>query len=114
MSHGVLDPNVHGFQALQHIMHVFRTWDSIHYALPKGGDAIWGGKSLSIKESFECELRNKKNAMSLLTGRTSPSNGTGGKGGFSIGMLAHYARIIFFKRITPLFSLELPHADSKV
>jgi len=92
-------------------MHVSRTWDSIHYMSAKGRDSIWGGINWSMQGGFDCETRNKRTLIS--TSGTSPSNESDGKVGFWVRMMAHYARIILFEKMSRSSS-ELPFADSKV
>ncbi|KAK6141282.1 hypothetical protein DH2020_024977 [Rehmannia glutinosa] len=50
MAPGLLDSEIFGLQALEHVMRVSRTWDSIISLLPKGGDTIWGDLDWSPKK----------------------------------------------------------------
>ncbi|GAA0169092.1 acyltransferase [Lithospermum erythrorhizon] len=68
---GFLDKDVFGFQILQHIMRMTRTWDSVMSMIPKGGDTIWGGADWSPEESHECQGSKQKNNYTQATGGNS-------------------------------------------
>lgn len=50
MAPGPLDSETFGFQTLQHVMRVFRTWDAVISLLPKGGERVWGDLNRSPEE----------------------------------------------------------------
>lgn len=50
-----------GFQTLQHVLRMTRTWDSTMSMLLKGGETIWGGLDWSPEGDHECSSKNKNN-----------------------------------------------------
>ncbi|KAK3040410.1 hypothetical protein RJ639_026815 [Escallonia herrerae] len=58
---GVLDMDVFGFQTLQHVMRMTRTWDSTMSMIPKGGDTIWGDLDWSPEGDYKCVAKKLKN-----------------------------------------------------
>lgn len=63
----ILDKDVFGFQTLQHVLRMTRTWDSTMSLLLKGGETIWGGLDWSPEEGHECSSK-KKNSNDLTAG----------------------------------------------
>ncbi|XP_010261970.1 PREDICTED: phospholipid:diacylglycerol acyltransferase 1-like [Nelumbo nucifera] len=57
---GVLDKDVFGFQTLQHVMRMTRTWDSTMSMIPKGGDTIWGTLDWSPEEGYNCGPKKQR------------------------------------------------------
>ncbi|KAK6147660.1 hypothetical protein DH2020_018572 [Rehmannia glutinosa] len=88
---GILDKDVFGFQTLQHVMRMTRTWDSAMSLLPRGGETIWGGLDWSPEEGHECNSK-KKNG----NGQTS-HNRTLDLANFS---RVKYGRILSFERMS--------------
>ncbi|KAJ8443826.1 hypothetical protein Cgig2_010290 [Carnegiea gigantea] len=56
----VLDKDVFGFQTLQHLMKMVRTWDTTMSMIPKGGDTIWGNLDWSPEDGYNCESKKEK------------------------------------------------------
>ncbi|KAL6558644.1 Phospholipid:diacylglycerol acyltransferase 1 [Orobanche minor] len=56
---GILDKDVFGFQTLQHVLRMTRTWDSTMSLLLKGGETIWGGLDWSPEEGHVCSSKKK-------------------------------------------------------
>ncbi|XP_020215180.1 putative phospholipid:diacylglycerol acyltransferase 2 isoform X1 [Cajanus cajan] len=52
---GILNLDYLGRQTLEHVMRVFRTWDSIISLLPKGGETIWGDLDWCPEEWNNCD-----------------------------------------------------------
>ncbi|CAA0815009.1 Putative phospholipid\\x3adiacylglycerol acyltransferase 2 [Striga hermonthica] len=102
MAPGLLDSKIFGLQALEHVMRVSRTWDSIVSLLPKGGDTIWGDLDWSPEEDH---VQNQFDAK---------SNNTDGRRGFQIQLeSAKYGRIVSFgKAASELHSSEWSVVDS--
>ncbi|GFS43832.1 phospholipid:diacylglycerol acyltransferase [Actinidia rufa] len=102
---GVLDMDVFGFQTLQHVMRMTRTWDSTMSMIPKGGDTIWGGLDWSPEEGYECIAKKMKNNDTL----TVEQNGNGSLGNTKH---VHYGRIISFgKDVADAKSSEIERMD---
>ncbi|XP_011093787.1 phospholipid:diacylglycerol acyltransferase 1 isoform X1 [Sesamum indicum] len=100
---GVLDRDVFGFQTLQHVMRMTRTWDSTMSMIPKGGDTIWGGLDWSPEEGHACS--SKKNSNDQIAGynRTEDLANSGG---------VKYGRIISFgKDVADLRSSDIGSVD---
>ncbi|XAR67120.1 Diacylglycerol O-acyltransferase [Bertholletia excelsa] len=101
----VLDMDVFGFQTLQHIMRMTRTWDSTMSMIPKGGDTIWGGLGWSPEEGYECITKNNK------VNRTQTGE-QHGKKGFDKIKRVHYGRLISFgKDVAETPSTDLKRKD---
>ncbi|XP_075474159.1 phospholipid:diacylglycerol acyltransferase 1-like isoform X2 [Primulina tabacum] len=101
---GVLDMDVFGFQTLQHVMRMTRTWDSTMSMIPKGGDTIWGGLDWSPEEGHDCGLKKKNN-----NGQTTAHNRTED---LTNSFHAKYGRIISFgKDVSNLHSSEIERVD---
>ncbi|XP_058206572.1 phospholipid:diacylglycerol acyltransferase 1-like [Rhododendron vialii] len=86
---GVLEMDVFGFQTLQHVMRMTRTWDSTMSMIPKGGDTIWGGLDWSPEEGYECVAKKMKNSDNQTAGQN-------GKVSLDKTKRLHYGRIISF------------------
>ncbi|XP_073278063.1 phospholipid:diacylglycerol acyltransferase 1-like isoform X1 [Primulina huaijiensis] len=101
---GVLDMDVFGFQTLQHVMRMTRTWDSTMSMIPKGGDTIWGGLDWSPEEGYDCGLKKKDN-----NGQTTAHNRTED---LTNSFHSKYGRIISFgKDVSNLHSSEIERVD---
>ncbi|KAK6944768.1 Lecithin:cholesterol/phospholipid:diacylglycerol acyltransferase [Dillenia turbinata] len=57
----VLDNDIFGFQTLQHMMRMTRTWDSTMSMIPKGGETIWGTLDWSPEDGYDCSPKRQKN-----------------------------------------------------
>ncbi|KAG9455013.1 hypothetical protein H6P81_007917 [Aristolochia fimbriata] len=113
MAPGLIDSEILGFQALEHVMRVSRSWDSVMSLLPKGGEAIWGNLDWSPEEGYECD-QVKKYLKSFPTKQSSETNSTDGKLGFKVTDSVHYGRIISFsKKSSQLPSSELETMKNK-
>ncbi|KAG8376194.1 hypothetical protein BUALT_Bualt09G0037800 [Buddleja alternifolia] len=101
---GVLDMDVFGFQTMQHVMRMTRTWDSTMSMIPKGGDTIWGGLDWSPEEGHECSSK-KKNS----NGHTAGHNRTKD---LATALRVKYGRIVSFgKDVADLHSTEIDRVD---
>ncbi|GFP95379.1 putative phospholipid:diacylglycerol acyltransferase 2 [Phtheirospermum japonicum] len=107
MAPGLLDSEIFGLQALDHVMHMSRTWDSIISLLPKGGDTIWGGLDWSPEEDHVCESRYKKQV-------DVKGNNTDGRRGFQVQESTNYGRVVTFgKKASELHSSEFSNLGSE-
>nr|GMD86251.1 phospholipid:diacylglycerol acyltransferase 1-like [Ipomoea batatas] len=105
MAPSFLDSDKFGFQTLQHVMRMTRTWDSVMSIIPKGGNTIWGGLDWSPEEGHECNSKKLKNnnthqAANIVTG--------------ILGNATHarYGRVISFgKDVAESHSLEIERVD---
>lgn len=96
-----------GFQTLQHVLRMTRTWDSTMSLLLKGGETIWGGLDWSPEEDHECSLKKKNNYD-----QTVDNNRT-----LDLAIFNHtnYGRLLSFgKGFADLNSSEIESADFKV
>ncbi|KAI3443587.1 hypothetical protein Pfo_000252 [Paulownia fortunei] len=101
---GILDKDVFGFQTLQHVMRMTRTWDSTMSLILKGGETIWGGLDWSPEEGYQCSSK-KKNG----NGQTAGHNGTLDLANSSC---VKYGRILSFgKDVADLHSSEIESVD---
>lgn len=99
--------DVFGFQTLQHVMRMTRTWDSTMSMIPKGGDTIWGGLDWSPEEGHDCSLKKKND-----NGQTTAHNRTDD---LANSFHAKYGRIISFgKDVSNLHSSEIERVDFRV
>ncbi|GLT45032.1 hypothetical protein SLA2020_188970 [Shorea laevis] len=99
----VLDKDVFGFQTLQHMMRMTRTWDSTMSMMPKGGETIWGGVDWSPEGGFKC---NGKKLKSNNTYHQSAN------GSFVNTENVNYGRIISFgKDVAELHSSQVERVD---
>ncbi|KAL3597635.1 hypothetical protein D5086_009272 [Populus alba] len=111
MDPGVLDSEILRLQALEHVMRVTRTWDSIASLLPKGGETIWGNLDWSPEEGHACDLSKKR--YSQASAGDKDTNDSDVKMGFHVKE-SKYGRIISFgKETLQLSSSQLPSVDTK-
>lgn len=111
MDPGVLDSEILRLQALEHVMRVTRTWDSIASLLPKGGETIWGNLDWSPEEGHACDLSKKRYSQAPAGDRDT--NDSDVKMGFHVKE-SKYGRIISFgKETLQLSSSQLPSVDTK-
>lgn len=100
----VLDKDVFGFQTLQHLMRMTRTWDSTMSMIPKGGETIWGGLDWAPDEGFDCARKKSNN-------NTCSQNKIGN---IDITKNVNYGRIISFgKEVAELHSSKIKRTDLK-
>lgn len=100
---GVLDMDVFGFQTLQHVMRMTRTWDATMSMIPKGGDTIWGGLDWSPEEDYDCGLKKLK----INDTQTPHSNGN--------GKHVNFGRMVSFgKDMSEAHSSEIERVDFRV
>ena len=112
MDPGVLDSEILRLQAMEHVMRVTRTWDSIASMLPKGGETIWGNLDWSPEEGHACDLSKKR--YSQASAGDKDKNDSDVKKGFRVKE-SKYGRIISFgKETLQLSSSQLPSVDTKV
>lgn len=105
---GVLEMDVFGFQTLQHVMRMTRTWDSTMSMIPKGGDTIWGGFDWSPEEGYECVAKKMKNSDNQTAGQN-------GKVSLDKTKRLHYGRIISFgKDVADAESSKIERMDFRV
>ncbi|KAG4167882.1 hypothetical protein ERO13_A13G223400v2 [Gossypium hirsutum] len=112
MAPGVLDSGTLGLRALEHVMRVSRTWDSVVSLMPKGGETIWGNMDWSPEDEHVCDFSKKRYF------RLSPSdnnvNKSNAKQVFRVKDPVKYGRIISFgKAASVLHSSQLPTAVLK-
>ena len=92
-------------QTIEHVIQVFRTWDSIISLMPKGGETIWGDLDLSPEEGNNCDHFACDNGYD----RSCK------KKGFLLSELTKYGRIISFSKVaSQLPSQLLATLDSEV
>lgn len=112
MAPGLLDSEIFGLQALEHVMRVSRTWDSIISLFPKGGETIWGGLDWSPEEDHVCDSSTEKQEPQLIGNK---ANKTGDRISFQVQESTKYGRIISFgKKASQLHSSEIFSLDSQV
>ena len=100
---GVLDSDIFGFQTLQYIMKVTRTWDACLSMLPKGGKTIWGDASWSPEEGYDCTAKRSdgnKNETVVDENEDGVQLGRHGK------PFAHYGRMVAFGKDVASLSPE--------
>ncbi|KAL3616603.1 putative phospholipid:diacylglycerol acyltransferase 2 [Castilleja foliolosa] len=108
MAPGLLDSEILGLQALEHVMHMSRTWDSIISLLPKGGDTIWGGLDWSPEEDYVCDSTYKKQL-------DVKGNNTDGQIDFQVQESTNYGRVVTFgKKASAMHSSEFSSLVSEV
>ncbi|GMP88688.1 hypothetical protein CsSME_00040583 [Camellia sinensis var. sinensis] len=111
MAPGLLDSELLGFQTLEHVMRVSRTWDSIISLMPKGGETIWGNLDWSPEEGFDCDLAKKRYMQPY---SEINNNNTDGKRGLKVKESVKYGRMVSFgKEESQLPSSQLPNLGSK-
>ncbi|KAH0716356.1 hypothetical protein KY284_009261 [Solanum tuberosum] len=112
MAPGLLDSETFGFQTLQHIMRVSRTWDSVISLVPRGGEAIWGDLNKSPEVENICYTSKARYLQS--SSKENNGNDTDAKRSFHVKELPRYGRIISFgKEKLELPSSQLSIIDSK-
>lgn len=112
MAPGLLDSEIFGLQALEHVMRVSRTWDSILSLLPKGGEAIWGNLDSSPEEDHVCDSAMRKKYQQQFDMK---GNDTDGRRGFQVQESTKYGRIVSFgKTASELHSSEMSRVGSQV
>ncbi|KAI3450656.1 hypothetical protein Pfo_007321 [Paulownia fortunei] len=107
---GLLDSEIFGLQALEHVMRVSRTWDSVISLLPKGGETIWGNLDWSPEGDHVCDsaMKNYQQQFDM------KGNNTDGRRGFQVQESTKYGRIITFgKMASELHSSEISSLDSQ-
>ncbi|KAL6566900.1 putative phospholipid:diacylglycerol acyltransferase 2 [Orobanche minor] len=110
MAPGLLDSEIFGLQALEHVMRVSRTWDSIISLLPKGGDTIWGDLDWSPEEDHVCDssIKNCNKQFDI------KGNNTGCIRGFQVQESTKYGRIVSFgKEASEVHSSEFSSLGSQ-
>lgn len=90
MAPGLLDSEIFGLQALERVMRVSRTWDSLISLLPKGGEAIWGDSNWSPEEDHVCDSRKQQQQFEV------QANDTDGSRRFRVQESTNYGSIISF------------------
>lgn len=110
---GLLDSETFGFQTLQHIMRVSRTWDSVISLLPRGGEAIWGDLDWSPEVENICHTSKARYLQS--SSKENNSNDTDARRSFHMKEQPKYGRIVSFgKEKSELPYSQLSIIDSKV
>lgn len=113
MAPGLLDSETFGFQTLQHVMRVFRTWDSVVSLLPKGGETIWGDLNRSPEEENVCYSAKNKYLRSF--SKENDGNNTDPRRSIQVKELVKYGRLISFgKTASEIPSSQLSFVDPKV
>ncbi|KAK6941333.1 Lecithin:cholesterol/phospholipid:diacylglycerol acyltransferase [Dillenia turbinata] len=104
----VLDNDIFGFQTLQHMMRMTRTWDSTMSMIPKGGETIWGTLDWSPEDGYACSSKKQKN---------NDTKAVQQKDQRSQGLLAksvNYGRIISFgKAVAEAHSSKIERTNFK-
>ncbi|KAL9252195.1 putative phospholipid:diacylglycerol acyltransferase 2 [Drosera capensis] len=90
---GVFDSDIVRLQPFEHVMRMFRTWDSVISLLPKGGETIWGDLDWSPEENHECDFVMKHSQFALIE---SKANNSEAEKGFQLNEKAQYGRMISF------------------
>ncbi|KAG6570836.1 putative phospholipid:diacylglycerol acyltransferase 2, partial [Cucurbita argyrosperma subsp. sororia] len=118
MTPGFLKSEILGFQTLEHMLRVSRTWDSTASLLPKGGETIWGDLDWSPEDVQNCDLE-KADTHSFRN--ENDSNDSEIKKGFQEKEAVHYGRMISFGKeaatrpsseLSTLYSEELMDSGS--
>ncbi|GAB4853748.1 Phospholipid:diacylglycerol acyltransferase 1 [Ancistrocladus abbreviatus] len=106
MAPAVLDKDVFGLQALQHVMRMTRTWDTTMSMIPKGGETIWGDLDWSPEDGYDCSVKNQKN-------NDTCNDAQNGKEGLNlVKKHVHYGRIISFgKDVAEMHSSKIERVD---
>lgn len=95
MTPGFLKSEILGFQTLEHLLRVSRTWDSTASLLPKGGETIWGDLDWSPEDVQNCDLE-KVDTHSFRN--ENDSNDSERKNVFQPEEPVHYGRILSFSK----------------
>lgn len=96
MAPGLLDSEIFRLQALEHVMRVSRTWDSLVSLLPKGGEAIWGNLDWAPEDDHVCASGLRKFQRQI----KANGNDSDGRRGFHVQESTKYGRIISFSKTT--------------
>lgn len=113
MAPGVLDSGTLGLRALEHVMRVSRTWDSVVSLMPKGGETIWGNMDWSPEDEHVCDFSKKRYFRLSLSDNNV--NNSDAKQVFRVKDPIKYGRIISFgKAASMLHSSQLPTEVLKV
>ncbi|XP_061948900.1 phospholipid:diacylglycerol acyltransferase 1-like isoform X1 [Populus nigra] len=100
---GVLN---NGFQTMQHIMRMSRTWDSTMSMIPKGGDTIWGDLDWSPEEGYTPMKSKQRNTDTQKASQDGPESE------ISQTKRANYGRIISFgKDVAEALSSDIERID---
>ncbi|EYU25883.1 hypothetical protein ABFS82_10G084300 [Erythranthe guttata] len=102
---GFLDKDVFGFQTLQHVMRMTRTWDSTMSMIIKGGNTIWGGLDWSPEDGHQCNNFKKKN----INGQPEVHNATLSL--FNSSRVKYGRLLSFGKHVADLHSSEIESVD---
>jgi len=103
---GVLN---NGFQTMQHIMRMSRTWDSTMSMIPKGGDTIWGDLDWSPEEGYTPTKSKQRNTDTQKASQDGPESE------ISQTKRANYGRIISFgKDVAEALSSDIERIDFRV
>ncbi|KAJ6427328.1 hypothetical protein OIU84_022843 [Salix udensis] len=95
-----------GFQTLQHMMRMSRTWDSTMSMIPKGGDTIWGDLDWSPEEGYSPMKRKQRNTDTQKASQDDPETE------ISQTKRANYGRIISFgKDVAEALSSDIERID---
>lgn len=97
MAPGLLDSEMFGLQALERVMRVSRTWDSLISLLPKGGEAIWGDSNWSPEEDHVCDSVTRKHQQQQQQFEVQ-ANDTDGSRRFRVQESTNYGSIISFSK----------------
>lgn len=100
MTPGLLGSEMFDFQALEHMMHVSRTWDSILSLVPKGGETIWGNSDWSPEEGFVCDPAATTK---------SEGNNTDAIKTFQLQETTKHGPIVSFQNKVSSYQLHPPH-----
>ncbi|KAJ8559627.1 hypothetical protein K7X08_003685 [Anisodus acutangulus] len=112
MAPGLLDSETFGFQTLQHVMRVFRTWDSVVSLLPKGGETIWGDLNRSPEEENVCHSAKTQYLHS--SWKENNENDTNNRRSIQVKELAKYGRLVSFgKAASEIPSSQFSFIDPK-
>ncbi|XP_009771139.1 putative phospholipid:diacylglycerol acyltransferase 2 [Nicotiana sylvestris] len=112
MAPGLLDSETFGFQTFQHVMRVFRTWDSVLSLLPKGGETIWGDLNWSPEEENVCHSAKTQYLQS--SSKENNGNDTSPRRFAEVKQRAKYGRLVAFgKAASELPSSQLSFIDPK-
>ncbi|KAK4719834.1 hypothetical protein R3W88_018172 [Solanum pinnatisectum] len=112
MAPGLFDLETFGFQTFQHVMRVFRTWDSVISLLPKGGETVWGDLNRSPEEENVCHSAKTQYLHS--SSKESNGNDTDTRRSIQEKELAKYGRLVSFGKVaSEIPSSQLSLIDPK-
>ncbi|KAH6833239.1 Lecithin:cholesterol acyltransferase family protein [Perilla frutescens var. hirtella] len=92
MAPGLLDSEIFGLQAMERVMRVSRTWDSLISLLPKGGESIWGNLDWSPEEDHVCDSGMRVYQQQF----EAKPNDTNGRRVFQVQESTKYGSIVSF------------------